>query len=63
MSSLNKHWSHSAPVLNPELKIDFSVLETPELIQAACQTIDLDTWAAERPADEQTVFSILMNLS
>lgn len=57
-----KHYSRTT-VLNPELNIGFCGMKIPVLIQTACQTVDLDTWAAEKLADEQAVFSILMNLS
>lgn len=52
-----KTWqSHDITVLNPDLNIDLHInMKLPLLIQATCQTVDLDTWAAETLADEKTM--------
>ena len=59
MSSLQKktkkkNKSHDITVLNAVLNIDLH-MKLPVLIQAMCQTVNLDTWAAARLADEKTV--------
>lgn len=55
-SFLHKNKSHDTSVLNPELNFALCInMKSPVLIQATCQTVDLDSFVPERAADEKTV--------